>query len=176
MKRFISYISAITLGTAGCASNQGAPEKTVDHVDLQRFMGNWYVIANIPTYFETEANNAIETYRWNEPKQRIDVDYKHHEKTPDGPLKSYPQKAFVYNETTNAEWRVQPLWPFKFAYLIVDLAPDYAWTVIGVPSRSHVWIMARKPKLDDSILNSLKTKLAARGYDMGKLRIVPQVW
>ena len=26
--------------------------KTVDFVDLKRFMGDWYVIANIPTFIE----------------------------------------------------------------------------------------------------------------------------
>ena len=28
---------------------------TVDYVDLERFMGDWYVIANIPTFIEKGA-------------------------------------------------------------------------------------------------------------------------
>ena len=35
----------------------------VKQVDLDRFMGDWYVIANIPTFIEKDAYNAIETYR-----------------------------------------------------------------------------------------------------------------
>ena len=35
---------------AGCAAAQRPPIHTVPYVDLQRFMGAWYVIANIPTF------------------------------------------------------------------------------------------------------------------------------
>ena len=39
------------------------PIHTVEKVDLNRFIGDWYVIANIPTFIEKDAYNAIETYR-----------------------------------------------------------------------------------------------------------------
>ncbi|MDP6879185.1 MAG: lipocalin family protein, partial [Candidatus Marinimicrobia bacterium] len=35
--------------------------ETVDYVDLEKFMGDWYVIANIPTFIEKGAVNAIES-------------------------------------------------------------------------------------------------------------------
>ncbi|MEO7051267.1 MAG: lipocalin family protein, partial [Rhodanobacter sp.] len=38
------------------------PIKPVANVDLPRFMGDWYVIASIPTRFEKDAYNALETY------------------------------------------------------------------------------------------------------------------
>ena len=31
-------------------------------MELSKFMGSWYVIANIPTPFEKNAYNAMETY------------------------------------------------------------------------------------------------------------------
>jgi hypothetical protein len=46
---------------AGCQS--ATPMETVPHVDLPRFMGPWYVIANIPTFVEKGAHNAVETYK-----------------------------------------------------------------------------------------------------------------
>lgn len=42
------------------------PLETVDQVDLQRFMGDWYVIANIPTFVEKGAHNAVESYSLDE--------------------------------------------------------------------------------------------------------------
>ena len=54
---------------AGCAGYDSAalpPLKTVAHVDLPRFMGDWYVIANIPTFIEKGAHNAMESYRLDE--------------------------------------------------------------------------------------------------------------
>ena len=63
-----------SVGVAGLflsACSSVEPLATVDHVDLDRFMGDWYVIANIPTSIETEAFNAIETYRLDEDGRQI---------------------------------------------------------------------------------------------------------
>jgi apolipoprotein D and lipocalin family protein len=150
------------------------PQTTVSKVEIPRFMGKWYVIANIPTILEKNAFGATETYIWNSEKKRIDVDFRFNKNSFDGPEKKIPQKAFIYNAETNSEWRVQPIWPLKFAYLIVDLAPDYSDTIIGVPNREHVWIMARSPKLSDSRYRELLSKVKGFGYDLEKLQKVPQ--
>ena len=61
----------ISLGLTGCASNlildDNKPKSmpVVDYVDLDRFMGDWYVIATIPTFLERDAYNPIETYQLN---------------------------------------------------------------------------------------------------------------
>ena len=47
------------------ACKTAEPMPVVDAVDLNRFMGDWYVIANIPTFIETDAYNPVETYRLN---------------------------------------------------------------------------------------------------------------
>ena len=39
--------------------------KTVESVNLDRFMGEWYVIAHIPTFIEKNAFNAVESYELN---------------------------------------------------------------------------------------------------------------
>jgi apolipoprotein D and lipocalin family protein len=137
-------------------------------------MGPWYVIANIPTALEKDAYNAVETYSWNSEKERIDVDFHFNKGAFDGPLKSYPQKAFVFDKESGAEWRVQPFWPLSFAYLIVDLAPDYSDTIVGVPNRKYVWIMARTPQISESRYQQLAEKVKALGYDISQLQKVPQ--
>ena len=120
-----NYTTLLLLLMSSCSTSHRSPVKTVDYVDINRFMGKWYVIANIPTFIEKGAYNAIETYTWNDEEDRIDVDFKFNLDSFDGKEKSYPQKAFIYNKKTYAEWRIQPFWPLKFAYLITDLASDY---------------------------------------------------
>ena len=56
---------ALCLALAACAA-KGPEMDTVDYVDLDRFMGDWYVIANIPTFLEKGAHNAVETYELND--------------------------------------------------------------------------------------------------------------
>lgn len=177
MKTFTSFLGAFAfvLLTGGCSTMESkGPLKTVSFVDIPKFMGTWYVIANIPTFVEKGATNAVESYSWNEKEKRIDVEFRYHKDHPDGELKNYPQKAWIHDTATNAEWRVQPWWPLKFAYLIIDLAPDYSYTVIGVPSRNYVWIMAREKKLPEATLESILNKLKVMEYDISKIQKVPQ--
>ena len=145
-------------------------------IDLDQYMGDWYVIAHIPTPFETKSHNAVESYRWNEAAGRIDVTYHHNEGAADGPLRKYPQKAWIEDRITNAEWKIQFFWPMKFTYRILDVASDYSWTIVGTASKRYVWIMARKPHLDDEIYHELVAKLSDWGYDLQRLRKVPQIW
>ncbi|REN17054.1 hypothetical protein DSI35_02885, partial [Mycobacterium tuberculosis] len=45
----------------GCSGNT-RPIPPVAHVDVPRFMGDWYVIAHIPSRPEREAFDAVESY------------------------------------------------------------------------------------------------------------------
>jgi apolipoprotein D and lipocalin family protein len=173
MKKIIN-IALISTLIAACSTKNLPQVKTVENVDIKKFMGKWYVIANIPTFIEKGAYNAIETYTWNEKEDRIDVSFKFNQDSFDGKEKSYPQKAFIYDSKTNAEWRIQPFWPLKLAYLITDLAPDYSYTVVAVPNREHVWIMARTPNLPEEIYQGILTKLRKQSFDLKDLQKVPQ--
>ena len=51
---------------AGCRESVHPPLALAEDVDLGRFMGDWYVIANIPTAIEKGAHNAVESYRLEE--------------------------------------------------------------------------------------------------------------
>ena len=55
---------AIGLGSllAACATTTPPTVPPVATIDLPRFMGDWYVIAHIPSRPERNAYNAIETY------------------------------------------------------------------------------------------------------------------
>jgi apolipoprotein D and lipocalin family protein len=159
---------------SACTTNHTSPVKTVDYVDISRFMVKWYVIANIPTFIEKGAYNAIETYTWNKEENRIDVSFKFNQDSFDGKEKSYPQKAFIHNHKSNSEWRIQPFWPLKFSYLITDLAPDYSYTVVAVPNRKNVWIMARTPTLPESLYQKILDNLRSQSFDLKELQKVPQ--
>jgi apolipoprotein D and lipocalin family protein len=172
MKALFTFL--ISLQLVACASSEY--KKTAEHVDIQRFMGDWYVLAGRFTSFEKEVYNSLEKYSWNEKQNRIDIDFSYRYGDFSGERKSLPQKAWIKDTTTNARWSVQPLWPLHFNYLIVAIADDYSWTAIGVPNQKYLWIMARDwqnpvPK----VLHALNA-LTAAGYDVHNLVEVPQKW
>ena len=173
MKRLLlCSLSALLL--FGCGPSL-PPLKTVDRVDLPRFMGRWYVIACIPTFIESEAYNGVETYTLL-PDGTIDTVFTFRKGSFDGPPKRYNPRGFVVDTVNNSTWGMQFIWPIKAEFLITHLTPDYSRTVIGRSKRDYVWIMARTPQIDEHDYQALVEELKGQGYDTGTLRRVPQRW
>jgi apolipoprotein D and lipocalin family protein len=57
---------------------------------------------------------------------------------------------------------------------VIDLASDYRHTVIGHPSRDLIWIMARKPSMDEGDYRDILARVASQGYDTNRIVRVPQ--
>lgn len=172
MRRAALILLAASLTLTACQSLP--PMQTVDHVDLDRFMGDWYVIAHIPTFLEDDAYNAVERYSRNDDGT-IDTVFTFRKGGFDGKRKRYNPTGFVRSEN-NAEWAMQFLWPFKGEFLIIYLDDDYEQTVIGRTKRDYVWIMAREPRIPDADYDQIVSLLDDRGYDISELREVPQRW
>jgi apolipoprotein D and lipocalin family protein len=170
MFKIIPYLMLL-FTLPGCTT--GPPIHTVDSVDIERFMGNWYVIASIPTSIEKEAYNAMESYRLAEDGT-IDTTFRFNKGAFDGPLKVYRPRGFIQDKQSNAVWGMQFFWPFKAEYRIIYLTEDYNQTVIGRTKRDYVWIMARKPSMPDDDYNRILDFLKAQGYELNQLRKVPQ--
>jgi len=163
---------ALVFTVTACSSPETL--KTVDHVDLQRFMGKWYVIANIPTAIEKGAHNAVESYRLDDDGS-IETTFTFRDGSFDGELKTYHPRGFVRAES-NAVWGMQFVWPIKADYRIVYLDDDYKVTVIGRNKRDYVWIMARKPDIPDAEYAKILDMLGSVGYDTTQVQRVPQKW
>ena len=57
-------LSLLLISSCRSVSNL-PPIRTAASVDLTRFAGDWFVIANIPTFIETQAFNSIERLGFN---------------------------------------------------------------------------------------------------------------
>ena len=143
----ITLIAALVLGA--CQSAPQAPMATVPSVDLNKFMGDWYVIANIPTFIEKNAHNAIESYRL-DSDGTIAVTFTFRDGAFDGKPKRYTPRGFVRSDPSNALWDMQFIWPIKSDYRITYLSDDYSQTIISREKRDYVWIMARTPTIPES--------------------------
>lgn len=172
------------LFTSSCASGvtvtkktmKSAPTgelRTVRHVDLERFMGDWRVIANIPYFAEKGCIDSIEGYRLR-PDGRIDNIFTFRKGSFEAPQQQIRALAWVHNRETNAEWRIRFFKLITVKYLVLDLDPDYRWTVVGHPSRKYGWIMAREKTLPDFTYTSILQRLEKQGYDPKAFVKVPQ--
>ena len=159
---------------ASCAGN-GPEMKTVDYVDIERFMGDWYVIANIPTFLEKGAHNAVENYAL-DADGTIATTFTFRDGAFDGKLKEYTPRGFIRDTDTNATWGMRFVWPIKADYRIVYLDDDYSKTIIGRQKRDFVWIMAREPEIPEGEYQALLEFVSSLGYDLSKVQRVPQSW
>ena len=160
---------------AGCAADPGTamkPVALVAKVDIPRFMGDWYVIANIPTFLEKGAHNAKDSYTL-APDGTIPTTFSFNADGFDGPLKTYGSKGFVL-DASGAVWGQQYIWPIKADYRIAYLSPDYTQTVIAREKRDYVGIMARTPTIPEADLQRLIAFVGSQGYDVAKIQRVPQ--
>jgi apolipoprotein D and lipocalin family protein len=163
-------VGAIMLNA--CQSSR-PPIALASQVDLPRFMGDWYVIANIPTFIEKGAHNAVESYRLDKDGT-IDTTFTFNKDAFDGPKKKYNPRGFVVDKQSNAVWGMQFIWPIKADYRIVYLNSDYTQTVIGHEARNYVWIMARTPTIPEADYQSMLKLVEREGYDVSKVQKVPQ--
>ena len=151
------------------------PITTATYVDLKRFMGDWYVIASIPTFIEKGAYNAIESYRL-DSDGTVATTFTFRAGGFDGKARRYTPRGFVLNRTSNAVWGMQFIWPIKSDYRIAYLAQDYSQTVIARDKRDYVWIMARTPQIAETDYQRLLQFVGAQGYDVSLVKKVPQQW
>ena len=163
--------AALFLGA--CNSEEG-DLATVDYVDLDRFMGDWYVIANIPTFLEKTAHNAVESYELT-PEGDVATTFRFNDGAFDGPQKVYRPTGFVSDEN-NAVWGMQFIWPIKAEFLVLYVDESYQRTIIGRSRRDYVWLMARTPRLSESQYEEMLAVAAAAGYDVSRIQKVPQQW
>jgi apolipoprotein D and lipocalin family protein len=166
-------LSSLLLGA--CATSAQPTMKIVPQVDLPRFMGDWYVIANIPTLIEKGAHNAVESYQL-APDGTISTTFSFRKGGFDGEPKTYHPRGFVREGSGNAVWGMQFLWPFKSDFRIAYLTPDYTQTVIAREKRDYVWIMARTPEISENDYSRILAFLREQGYDVSKIQKVPQRW
>jgi apolipoprotein D and lipocalin family protein len=144
------------------------PVRVAPSVDLARYAGKWYEIARLPNRFQRDcASDTTATYTLR-PDGKVTV--VNECRGPDGRLKSAKGTARVASsKEPNTKLKVTFFWPFYGDYWIIDLDPEYRWAVVGEPDRKYLWILSRKPTLDEVLYSQILDRVKNQGYDIGPL-------
>lgn len=166
------------VGTAlpGCASRgsqKGNPLPVAQNVDLQRYMGAWFIVGAIGLGLEAGAHNAVETYTL-APDGSVATVFQFRKDSFKGDLETKVTRAWVEAETGNAEWRVRTIWPLRHQYVISFLEPDYSSAIVARDARDYVWILSRDPKMSAPKFDEYRLRIEAMGYDMSEFTRYPQ--
>ncbi len=143
--------------------------RVVAHMDIERFMGQWYVLGGIPTFAEKDAYNPLENYELNDDGS-IATTFSYNHRNVAGPQRTLNSRAFV-SKDNKAIWGMQFVWPLKADYRVVYLDPDYQQTIVGRVKRDYLWIMARDPDIPDSALQEMIDIAVSLGYERDKIQL-----
>jgi len=168
----VSFLITI-FSISGCTSMK-PPLKSAAHVDLPRYMGDWYVIANIPYFAEKNCYDSIESYALRADGD-IDNWFTCRKGSFEAPMKRRANAlAVVDDKTSNSVWHVRFFKIISVKYVILAVDPNYQWALVGHPSRNYGWILARSKVLDEATYGRALDILAANGYDISRFKKVPQ--
>lgn len=149
----------------------GAPLPTARSVDLERYMGRWYVIACIPTILERGMTDAVETYSL-ECDGSISTTFQYRRADPRARFRTWRMRGFVEDRQSEAVWSMRFLGLVQAEYRIMDVSPDYSRAVIGRSKRDYAWILSRTPSMSPRDLFASVRLLREAGYDTTGLTIV----
>ena len=148
---------------------------TVDFVDLNRYMGRWYEIARLPTWFEKDCDNvfadysiATQSHITNKADIRVKVK---NQCLLNGISKSVEGLARITDTQTCSKLQVSfaPFLPWFIAggsYWIMNLDQDqYSWAMVGNPQKTCLWILSRDPWLNSSVYSYLINDANIKGFD-----------
>ena len=158
--------------TAHGETQAAGPLQTVDHVDLQRYLGNWYEIARYPNRFERDCDSDTTAQYSFRKDGRIEV--VNTCRKPSGKPKSVHGVARIADPNTNAKLKVTFFWPFAGDYWVLALGPDYQYAVVGEPRRKYLWVLSRTPQLAPETYRTILSSIEQLGYIPSKLSVTKQ--
>lgn len=151
----------------GSTAQEPLPLVTVQHVDLARYMGGWYEIARFDHFFQKGCLGSSATYSLL-PDGEIEV-INRCVNDKDGSLREVKGRAWSVDHGGNARLKVSFFWPFRTDYWIIDLGKEYEYAVVGDPKRRYLWILARKPVMDEVAYKRILDLAARQGFAIDQL-------
>jgi apolipoprotein D and lipocalin family protein len=168
----LSPLFPLLILLAGCSAAPPRDLPPLATVDLQRFMGSWHVIANIPYWLEEGKVATRDEYALR-PDGRISNDFVFR-RSFDQPEQRWEGVSTVQPDSGGARWSVQFVWPFSADLQVLEVDPDYRWALLSNPARSMAWLFSREAAMSQPRYAELVERFRRHGVDPALLKRVPQ--
>lgn len=157
------------------------PVQTVDFVDLNRYAGRWFEIANFPSFFNLTCSCTTADYAPIEGGVSV---FNNCTDLTSGNFNAITGRATIVDPVSNSKLQVfLGQIPIPGDYWIIDLVSftkdgPYDFAVVSGPERDSLFILSRTPQI-----NTIKQRLAVikilvnlvrQGYDIRKIKVSPQ--
>ena len=157
--------------------NTSSVPATVASVDLSRYLGTWFEIARLPMRHEPADFTDITAHYSLQDDGKVRV--RNRALDGKGEVQESVGEASVV-ESSNSKLEVSFLpeglrWiPFtKGDYWILKLDPDYATALVGSPDRKYLWLLSRRPDVDETTKREYLEHARREGFDLDDLIHTP---
>ena len=158
---------AISLMVSGC---MGYPPtiSPVGNFEVDRYLGTWYEIARLDHSFERGLEKVSAEYsvrddggirvinRGYSPEKRV--------------WKEAEGRAYFVEGQQEGYLKVSFFGPFYSSYVIFGLDyQDYGYAYVSGPDNSFLWLLARKPDVEELVVEQFIREAERSGFPTGKL-------
>ena len=167
MRKILIVLALLLSGCVGIPDNV----KPVDGFQANSYMGKWYEIARLDHSFERGLSQVTANYSLRDDGGVKVINRGYSEK--DKAWKEAEGKAYFVAKPDQGYLKVSFFGPFYGSYIIFELDHEgYKYSLVSGPNKSYLWILARTPKIDDALKDTLVAKAAALNFDTSKLIFV----
>jgi apolipoprotein D and lipocalin family protein len=152
--------------------------RSVDDLDLQRYLGLWYEVGRLPMRFEDDsASDVTAEYSLNDDGTvKVDNRCLDEEGKPTQALgeavpdPEHPGRLRVSFLPEGLRWI-----PFTRAdYWVLKIDGHYRHALVGTPDHKYLWLLAREPHIDPAIENEYLAEAERQGYELAHWIRTPQ--
>lgn len=161
-------------GMLALTSAHGAPPETVPELDLERYQGQWFELAKYPNRFQRHCVSDTSARYTVREDGRVEVVNRC--RTADENFDTAVGVAQRVGGEGSAELEVRfaPAWlswlPMVWGeYRVIELDPDYTLAAVSDAEREYLWVLSRSPEIEPARLESLISRLSARGFDATRI-------
>jgi apolipoprotein D and lipocalin family protein len=170
----------ICIGSSQVMAQQGDQNvKTINALDVPRYLGTWYEIAKFPNWFQKKCVSNTKAIYTARPDGNLRV--LNSCKTASGEISEAEGLARQIGAKNSAklEVRFAPEWlsflPLVWGdYWVIDLDPQYQVAAVSDPKREYLWVLSRTPQLDSKVYEDLLQRLKQQHFDIQKLELTSQ--
>jgi len=153
--------------SAGCT---GLPDNVtpVSGFDVDRYLGKWYEIARLDHSFERGLEKITAHYSLREDGGIRVVNRGYDEVREQ--WREAEGKAYFIGDPKTGRLKVSFFGPFYGSYNVIELdRTGYQYALVCGPDNSYLWILARQPDLDMTIVEKLVVHAGFLGFETRQL-------
>lgn len=164
-----SVLLLVCLGAAGCVRIPAGIEP-VSGFEADRYLGTWYEVARLDHSFERGLEAVTATYTRHEDGS-IRVVNRGRDAT-SGEWSEVEGRARFVEDAQTGYLKVSFFGPFYGAYVVFELDEAYEHALVSGPNRNFLWLLAREPEPDQTVVDALVARAAAAGFETEALIFV----